>query len=182
MDSKAKKTWTLTGLCCEFDIPFATGMSYRKGYTRIDPDVKVPGVSKKQFSPRQAIKFLVARRLFKAHILASVVQAFLDQVVDRYDLSDTEEDNWLVCYDPEDVKETMSFCNLSQYPEAKDLVQDVFNARWDWTIINLGAVTDELWGRIRANRECVDYKPKGIGQQVREALDAYFRSKQGVER
>jgi hypothetical protein len=82
---ESRKSWSLTALAAEFDLPFKTAMSYRKGYCRIDPDVKVPGVAKKQFSPRQVAKFLVARRLFKAQIVGSVVQKFFSEVMDEYD-------------------------------------------------------------------------------------------------
>jgi hypothetical protein len=85
MKPKAPKSWSLTGLACEFDIPFKTAMSYRNQYTRIEPDVKVPGVSKLQFSPKQAAKFLAARNLFKARLHGKVVQTFFREVMDEFD-------------------------------------------------------------------------------------------------
>jgi len=233
MDAKPNKSWTLTGLCCEFDLPFATAMSYRKGYVHIEPDVKVPGASKKQFSPRQAVKFLVARRLFKAGIVGKVVQRFFAEVIDDYDsnsngsifnelgfkdfpptefvteelltkfyrlsmpeeqaviqakmmrarmkLKDLYEEflrvSWLVAYDPADPDKTAAFININVQPFDiyQNLIQTLSNAKWVWTVICLGSVKDELWGRVESNYKCIDYKPKSAGQQVKEALDAFFR-------
>lgn len=79
------RSWSLTALAAEFDLPFATAMSYRKGYLKIAPDVKVPGQSKLQFSPKQAAKFLAARILFRQQMPKEVVQAFFTDVMDEWD-------------------------------------------------------------------------------------------------
>jgi hypothetical protein len=85
MGDKQPKSWSLTALAAEFDLPFKTAMSYRKGYLKIAPDVKVTGQSKLQFSPKQAAKFLTARVLFKNGMPKEVVQAFFTEVMDEYD-------------------------------------------------------------------------------------------------
>jgi len=188
---EARKSWSLTALAAEFDIPFKTAMSYRRGYCRIEPDVKVPGISKRQFSAKQVAKFLAARLLFSRGIPKEVVQAFFAEM-DWWDqdglifadpsllpdpLKDLREvildSTFLVTFNPI-TKDPYFIVNRGEN-EAKfnDLIQTASDAGWPYALLSLGMIRDELWGTVQAHYRCMEFTPKSPGQKVAEALAAY---------
>lgn len=143
MKPNEPKSWSLTALAAEFDLPFKTAMSYRKGYTRIDPDVKVPGVSKKQFSPRQVAKFLVARRLFAARIVGSVVQKFFDEVMDDYDKDgDLFKESAFKDFPPADLVTEEMLTKFYRRSLPKEVA--VSQAKWMLGRMKLSALHEEI--------------------------------------
>src|SRR5260370_24571894 len=78
-------SWPLTGLACDFAFHFRTAMSYRSGYLKIDPTVRVRGKRKLEFSKPDVGKFLVARKLFANSLKAGEVQGVLN-FLDEYKL------------------------------------------------------------------------------------------------
>src|SRR5713101_6895666 len=73
------KSMSLTQLSCVIDVPFRTALSWTNRHPlQIKPSVKLPGVSKKQFSPAEVAQFLIAKHLFGQKVPSKPIQGFLD--------------------------------------------------------------------------------------------------------
>lgn len=186
MNPELKTSWSLTELACDFDLTFRTAMSYRKGYTRIEPDVKVPGVSKKQFSRKRVAEFLIARRLFTAGLPAGTVQEFLNFVreckflevlFDHPEIKDADrlaDAVFLIAFDPAKPSAPYFVSSGAMSAEKfRDCIDLVVRADWTFTLLNLGAIVTELEGRLKASSRCIQYRPLTTGEKVRAALSEF---------
>jgi len=180
-----ERSWGLTELACDFDFRYTTAMSYRKGYIRIEPDLKVKGHGKKRFSKARVCFFLVARQMFRNEIHAKAIQKFLELLVefrlferilaggpDAERLADTM---FFIRYQHDRPEEAQIFareaCSDEQF---KKLTDESLRSEWRFTFVSLGAKVRELEARLDAKQRCIDYYPPPTGNYVKMALTEFF--------
>jgi hypothetical protein len=186
--SYLRNHWPLSEIAAILDdsekpIKFRTLQSWTTGQVlRIKPSLSVPGQRRKRYGLSSLLDFLIAKRLLQiAGLPAKAVQNFIDHYgrpdfLEGQDFKTKMEGRFILIQDGDKDAQILFFSaeKEERFFAAVQVLASADNAL-KWTTLSVRSLLDEALERLDCWNRRVEYKPVTIRDEVRNALNEFFR-------